>query len=183
MKRIFDFVLSFVLILIALPLAVIVCIILIFTKQYPPILAQERVGKNGKVFKLYKFKTMNKDAEKNGPQITKSFEDPRITRFGLILRKTYLDELPQLFNVIKGEMSFVGPRPERPYFHKRFSREIKGWDKRLIVPQGMTGLSQIKNALHPHNPRCKIKYDLEYVGNHDVFLDLKIILKTVFKRR
>ena len=113
------------------------------------------------------------NAEKNGPVFSKK-NDLRCTRVGVFLRNSYLDELPQLINIIKGEITFVGPRPERPYFHNIFCKKYPSWEKRLRVLPGITGWAQVHN-ITSHTPAKKLKYDLEYIQNKSFWLDLKII--------
>ncbi|TSC93064.1 MAG: glycosyl transferase [Candidatus Berkelbacteria bacterium Licking1014_7] len=159
-----------------LPILVLVSILIKITSVGPIFFTSQRVGKNGKVFTFYKFRTMKKDAEKNGPQLVRG-DDPSITKLGKFLRFTYLDELPQLFNILKGEMNFVGPRPEVPYFHRQFSSEVKNWQNRLAVKPGITGWAQIHRATS-FEPEKKLFYDLEYICKKSIWFDSKIILLT-----
>lgn len=142
----------------------------------PAIYTQKRVGRYGKIFTIYKFRTMRKDAEDDGPFICTTYDDERITPFGRFLRKSKLDELPQLINVLRGEMAFVGPRPERPVFHQK-NRVIPNWEKRLLVKPGITGIAQISPMIS-HDPAEKIQADLEYIKNRSLILNAKILLKT-----
>jgi len=137
---------------------------------------QERLGKNGEVFKIYKFRTMVENAESKGSGIYTSKGDPRITKVGHFLRKTSLDELPQLLNVLKGDMSLVGPRPTLEYQVKEYNEYQ--W-QRLKVKPGVTGLAQI-NGRQSLTWKGKIDYDVQYVNNRSFLLDLKIIFKTFF---
>ena len=152
-----------------------------------PIFTQQRVGRNGKLFKMYKFRTMCPDAEqklkdlmerneKDGP-VFKMKNDPRITRVGKFLRKTSIDELPQLFNVLKGEMSIVGPRPERPFFVKQFIAQKPEYDYRHNVKPGITGLAQIAGKYNT-SAYDKMIYDLLYIQDVSVKTDLMIMLQT-----
>ena len=152
-----------------------------------PIFTQQRVGRNGKLFKMYKFRTMCPDAEqklknlmerneKDGP-VFKMKNDPRITRVGKFLRKTSIDELPQLFNVLKGEMSIVGPRPERPFFVKQFIAQKPEYDYRHNVKPGITGLAQIAGKYNT-SAYDKLIYDLLYIQDVSVKTDLMIMLQT-----
>ena len=176
-KRLFDFFFALIgLIVLAIPMAVIALIILIDSPG-GAIFRQERLGKNGKPFVIYKFRTMNIDAEVNGPKWADK-EDARCTRFGASLRKTRLDELPQLWNILKGDMSFVGPRPERQYFYELFDKYIVGFSNRLVVIPGLTGYAQV-NGGYELEPEEKIIYDMEYIEHRSVFLDLKCIAKTI----
>lgn len=166
-------------------LALIVCaipilIIAIKIKQEsegPVFYAQRRVGKNGKIFELYKFRSMYTDAEVRGAQWAAE-KDPRVTPFGRKLRKTRLDEIPQFWNVIKGDMSLIGPRPERPAFHEEFCKRIDGWDQRLLVKPGISGLAQVTGG-YELLPKEKATFDIRYIERRGVRMDLTIIWKTV----
>lgn len=138
---------------------------------------QERIGKDGKPFTMYKFRSMYIDAEAAGPQWADE-EDPRCTAVGQFLRKTRMDELPQLWNVLIGDMSIVGPRPERAYFYDQFETYIHGFHNRLTVQPGLTGWAQV-NGGYDLLPEEKIVYDMEYIANRSVGMDIKCILKTV----
>ena len=120
---------------------------------------------------------MRMDAEKDGEKWAE-VNDPRITKIGAFIRKTRIDELPQLFSVLKGDMSIIGPRPERPSFTAQFSKEIKGFSNRLLVKPGLTGLAQV-NGGYDITPKEKLKYDLQYINNVTFFLEMKILLKTI----
>ena len=141
-KRLFDFFFALIgLIVLAIPMAII-ALIIVFDSPGGAIFKQERLGKGGKPFVIYKFRTMNHDAEVNGPKWADK-EDKRCTRFGAFLRKTRIDELPQLWNILVGDMSFVGPRPERQYFYEQFEKYIVGFSNRLVVTPGLTGYAQV----------------------------------------
>jgi len=142
----------------------------------PVFFLQERVGLGGKVFWIIKFRTMYLNAEDSGPIISTSYQDERITPVGRFLRRTKLDEIPQLINVLKGEMALVGPRPERPYFHEKF-RSIPGWDRRLSVKPGVTGPAQIDNQVG-HDATKKIVVDLRYLSERSLRTDLRILVDT-----
>ncbi|HUV41652.1 MAG TPA: sugar transferase [Sedimentisphaerales bacterium] len=162
------------LILAALPMLVI-SILIRLTSKGPAIYKQQRVGKDGKTFTLYKFRTMVKDAEKIAGFLPATENDPRITKIGKWLRKTRLDELPQLFNILQGKMSLVGPRPENLYRvgkHKAFQ------GLRLVVKPGLTGLAQVNNFYDLH-PKHKIKYDYLYIQRRTLALNIKIMLQTI----
>ncbi len=154
----------------------------------PIFYTQTRVGKNGRLFKVVKFRTMRQDAEAaNGPQWADN-NDPRVTRVGKILRTSRLDEIPQMWCVLKGDMAFVGPRPERPEFIKRLSEEIPYYGVRHMVRPGITGWAQIKYKYGStvEDSREKLQYDLFYIKNHSIGLDLLIMfltIKTVVLRR
>ena len=145
----------------------------------PIFYSQNRIGKNKKVFKVIKFRTMIPDAEKASGAVWSTKDDPRITRIGHLLRRTALAEIPQLLNILKGEMSFVGPRAERPELHEKFSKEIPGFDKRLDVTPGLSGLAQI-NGSYDLDPKEKLVFDLDYSKKMSLFFDIKIIIVSVF---
>ena len=154
--------------------------ILIWVEDRGPIFySQKRIGKNKKVFKVYKFRTMIPDAEKITGAVWSTKDDPRITKIGHLLRKTALDEIPQLLNIIKGEMSFVGPRAERPELHDEFVKTIPEFDERLKVTPGLSGLAQI-NGSYDLDPSEKIKYDIEYIKKMSLLFDIRIIILSVF---
>lgn len=177
-KRIIDISVSFcALCLLWLPM-LIIAIVVKATSEGPAIYTQERLGKNGKVFKIHKFRTMIKDSEVNGAQWSEGDDDPRITPTGRILRKTRLDELPQLWCIFIGSMSFVGPRPERECFYEEFEKYIHGFKHRLLVTPGLTGLAQV-NGGYDLKPEEKIVYDMEYIKTRSFIGDMKIMLKTV----
>lgn len=139
--------------------------------------SQERLGKHGKKFRLYKIRSMHSDAEKDGAKWADQ-NDERVTKIGKFIRNTRIDELPQLINILKGEMSIVGPRPEREIFTIQFEEEIPGFSQRLNVKPGLTGWAQI-NGGYDISPREKLKYDLYYIKNRSLRLDFKILFKTV----
>ena len=154
--------------------------LLIWVEDRGPIFySQNRIGKNKKVFKVIKFRTMIPEAEKTSGAVWSTKDDPRITRIGHLLRRTALDEIPQLLNILKGEMSFVGPRAERPELHEKFSKEIPGFDKRLDVTPGLSGLAQI-NGSYDLDPREKLVFDIDYSKKMSLFFDIKIIIVSVF---
>lgn len=176
-KRAFDIVCSSLgLLILAIPMLIIA---LLITLDSPgsPIFKQERLGLHGKPFMIYKFRSMRLDAEVNGPQWADK-EDKRCTRFGTFLRKSRLDELPQLWNILKGDMSFVGPRPERQYFYEQFEKYIVGFSNRLVVIPGLTGYAQV-NGGYELKPEEKIVYDMAYIEHRSVLMDVKCIIKTV----
>ena len=176
-KRCIDIVASVVAgIVFAVPMLLIALAINIDSRG-PVIFKQERLGRNGKPFILYKFRTMYTDAEKHGPQWAERI-DWRCTRVGRYLRRTRLDELPQLWNILRGDMTIVGPRPERAYFYEQFETYIHGFHNRLVVKPGLTGWAQI-NGGYDLKPEEKIVFDMEYIEKQSLALDLKCILKTV----
>ncbi len=145
----------------------------------PIFYSQKRMGKDGKIFVIRKFRTMIPNAESNTGIIWSSKDDPRITPIGKLLRWTALDELPQLWNIITGDMTLVGPRSERPELHDEFLERIPNFDLRLQVRPGLTGLAQIKGA-YDMAPEKKLSYDLEYIGQMHLLLDIKIITLSIW---
>lgn len=177
-KRFFDIILSLIVCIIVIPIIIITCIFVVLETEGTPIYCQRRLGKNGKKFMLYKIRSMKINAESaSGPKWADK-NDKRVTKVGKFIRKTRIDELPQLFNIIKGDMSIVGPRPERPIFTERFQRDIPDFKDRLMVVPGLTGLAQI-NGGYDITPKSKLKWDLRYIKQRGLWLDFKIILKTV----
>ncbi|MCF1613592.1 sugar transferase [Tetragenococcus koreensis] len=178
-KRIFDFFGSLIGIIILLPLLLIISIIIKINSRGPVFFKQKRLGKNGKVFNIFKFRTMVTDAEKKGDGIfVKNENDNRITSVGKILRSASLDELPQLLNVIKGDMSLIGPRPPLPYHPYEYEEYPSVQKERFKMRPGVTGLAQVKvrNSV-PWDKR--MTFDVEYVNNFSIWLDFKIILLTI----
>lgn len=176
-KRIFDFIFAFIAGIILLVPMLIIALLVRLDSPGPCIFKQERLGLHGKKFMIYKFRSMHKDAEENGPQWAIK-DDSRCTRVGRILRLTRLDELPQLLNILKGDMSFVGPRPERECFYELFETYIPDFRKRLTVQPGLTGWAQI-NGGYDLGPDEKLKYDLEYIEKRNTLFDIACIIKTV----
>lgn len=180
MKRVIDAILSVALFVLFMPIMLIVAIIIKLDSQGPSIYKQERVGEGGENFTVYKFRSMYIDAEQQGA-LWASHNDPRITRVGRFIRMTRIDEWPQLLNVIKGDMSFVGPRPERPEFSEMLEREIPYYDLRYLVKPGITGWAQV---MYPYgssieDAREKLQYDLYYIKNYSLLLDIAIFFKTL----
>ena len=176
-KRAFDIVAAIVVGLVLLLFMPIIAAAIKLDSKGPVLFKQERLGKDGKPFMMYKFRSMHTDAEENGPQWAK-VDDRRVTRVGKFLRKTRIDELPQMWNIIAGDMSFVGPRPEREFFYSEFERDIPNFRDRLAVKPGLTGLAQV-NGGYELDPQSKLDYDIEYMGSRSILLDIKCILKTV----
>jgi lipopolysaccharide/colanic/teichoic acid biosynthesis glycosyltransferase len=162
------------------PAMLIIALIVRRTSIGPAFYRQVRVGLNGQQYHLYKFRTMYIDAEKEGPRWT-SVDDPRITRTGHFLRRTRLDELPQIYNVLLGQMSFIGPRPERPEFVAKLEQEIPYYDLRHLVKPGITGWAQVmyNYGASTEDAREKLQYDLFYIKNQSILLDSIILLKTL----
>lgn len=176
-KRIFDIAVSLLaLVVLILPMSVIALFIYCDIRG-DVLFKQERLGKDGKPFMMYKFRTMYMNAEQDGPRWADKI-DHRCTRVGRVLRKTRLDELPQLWNILKGDMSIVGPRPERAYFYNIFETYIKGFSQRTKVIPGLTGWAQV-NGGYDLKPEEKIIYDMEYITKRSIAMDLKCIFMTV----
>lgn len=177
-KRLFDILFSaLALILLALPMLVI-AIVIKCTSRGTVFYKQDRLGLNGRCIRIIKFRSMHMNAEANGAQWSKGDEDRRIYPFGLCLRKTRLDELPQFWCILKGDLSLVGPRPERECFYKEFETYIHGFSERLKVKPGLTGLAQV-NGGYDLPPEKKILWDVEYIKNRSLWNDFKIIYKTI----
>jgi exopolysaccharide biosynthesis polyprenyl glycosylphosphotransferase len=177
-KRTFDLVLGVLLLVLTLPVTLLVALAVRVTSRGPVLYRQVRVGKDGRAFTMVKFRTMHVGAERGTGPVLARENDPRVTWLGRWLRAARLDELPQLWNVVRGDMSFVGPRPERPEFVGRYEREIFGYAERLKVRPGLTGYAQVNGEYHTSAP-TKLKYDLAYIHSHSLWLDLKILAETV----
>lgn len=176
-KRLMDLMLSLIGLFITLPIILVVSLFIKIESSGPVFFYQERVGYKGRTFQIIKLRSMKIDAEKNGPQWA-SKNDNRVTKIGSFIRKTRIDELPQFINVIKGDMSLIGPRPERPVFTEQFNKEIPGFINRLAVKPGLTGWAQV-NGGYEISPKEKLNYDLEYISKANIWLDIKIVLLTV----
>lgn len=177
LKRIFDILFSIIALICSSPIILITAIAIKLETPGPAFFIQERVGLNGEYFNVIKIRSMGIDAEKNGAQWAQK-NDPRVTKLGSFIRKTRIDELPQFWNILKGEMSLVGPRPERPVFTAQFNNEIPGFIDRLQVKPGLTGWAQI-NGGYDITPSEKLNLDRYYIHNKSFKFDLKIILLTV----
>ena len=178
-KRVFDIIMAIIIGVMTLPVMAVAAIIVRFESPGPIIYSQDRVGENGKEFKVHKFRSMRNDAEKDGAKWAQ-VNDPRVTKFGNFMRKTRIDELPQLINVLKGEMSFIGPRPERMVFIKELEKEIPYYNLRHMVKPGLTGWAQV---MYPYgasveDARRKLEYDLYYIKHHSLYLDMMIMFMT-----
>lgn len=180
-KRLLDVFTASLILLIGLPVWVLFGIMVRLTSPGPAIYRQQRVGQNGEVFTMLKFRTMKVDAEAETGPVWAQENDPRYTPFGRWLRKTRLDEVPQFWNVLKGDMSLVGPRPERPYFVERLARDIPLYNRRHRVKPGITGWAQVKWKYDEslEDVRQKVKYDLFYIENVSLRMDLKILFRTI----
>jgi lipopolysaccharide/colanic/teichoic acid biosynthesis glycosyltransferase len=174
LKRPFDFLLSLMGMVISVPLWILIPASIWLESRRPIFYYQYRVGKRGKVFRVRKFRSMIKDAEKHSGAVWAEENDSRVTRVGKILRATAMDELPQLLSILKGDMSFVGPRPERPELVARFNGEIPNYSLRHLVKPGLTGVAQIFGQ-YDTPPKHKLKYDLLYVKKQNFWLDLKLM--------
>jgi len=180
LKRAFDVLASASALIVFLPVMGVVALAVRLGSPGPIFYRQTRVGRGGKHFDVIKFRTMIQNAEKGGAPVLATENDPRVTRVGRFLRRTALDEIPQFWNVLKGDMSLVGPRPERPEFVAEFSEEFPAYPLRHIVRPGMTGLAQIYGR-YDLPAEHKLRYDLAYINSGTVFLDMRIMLKTVRK--
>jgi sugar transferase (PEP-CTERM system associated) len=180
-KRTFDIVCSLALIVLGLPLMALAALAIVWESGFPVLYRQERVGRNNRTFHVIKFRSMRVDAEKDGRPRWASANDSRVTRVGAIIRKLRIDELPQLFSVLKGDMSLVGPRPERPFFVEQLTAEIPFYAVRHSLKPGLTGWAQVRYAYGACKEDAvrKLQYDLYYVKNHSLVLDLKILFSTV----
>jgi sugar transferase (PEP-CTERM system associated) len=180
-KRLFDIVCASILILLSLPIMAVTAVAIVAENGFPILYRQERVGLNGRLFNVIKFRSMRRDAEKDGKPIWATAQDDRATKVGKIIRKLRIDELPQLFSVLKGDMSLVGPRPERPFFVDQLTKEIPFYAVRHSVKPGVTGWAQVRYhyGATVEDSAEKLQYDLYYVKNHSLFLDLLVLFDTV----
>lgn len=180
LKRAFDVMLSISLLTLTAPVTLLAALIVRLESPGPVIYKQDRVGLHEKEFPVYKFRSMRQDAEKNGA-VWAAKDDPRVTRFGKIMRKTRIDELPQLWNVLKGDMSFIGPRPERMTFVKELKKTIPYYGMRHTVKPGLTGWAQVSYpyGASEEDARRKLEYDLYYIKNLSILMDIRILFKTV----
>jgi len=181
-KRLMDVLISIFLIVITSPIVFITSLAIKFESKGPIFYKQDRSGLDGKVFNIIKFRSMRADAEKVSGPVWSTKDDPRITKVGKFIRKARIDELPQMVNVLKGEMSLVGPRPERPFFVEKLSQEIPFYKRRLKVRPGVTGWAQVKHKYDENveDVKEKLRYDLFYIENMSLSNDLKILFRTVF---
>lgn len=177
LKRLLDIIFCLMSLCIAIPLIVLFAIAIKVESKGSCSYSQERVGRNGRCFTIYKLRSMYIDAEANGAKWAEK-NDSRITRIGRFMRKTKIDELPQILNILKGDMGIVGPRPERPIFVEKFKMKIPRYEERHKVKCGLTGYAQVHGG-YELSPEEKLKKDLYYIENRSIFMDLKLILRTV----
>lgn len=176
-KRALDFTVSLVLLIVLAPFLLASMLAIRLSSPGPALFRQERVGKDGRLFEIIKLRTMVIDAERDGPRLCEGKADPRLTPVGRFLRKTHLDEVPQLINVLRGEMSLVGPRPERPCFVEQFQGELPRYSHRHRIHPGITGLAQV-NGFYHSSAREKLRYDLMYLYHHSLWMDVCILYRT-----
>jgi exopolysaccharide biosynthesis polyprenyl glycosylphosphotransferase len=177
-KNMFDYLVSLLTLILLSPFFLLIAILIRITSKGSIFYRQKRIGMDGRKFEIIKFRTMKQDAEKETGPVWATTKDPRVTPIGLILRRTSLDELPQLINVIKGDMSLVGPRPERPYFVEKFQVQIPKYAERHRVRSGITGWAQI-NGLRGQSPiEERTRYDVYYIENWSLWFDIKILILT-----
>ncbi|HEY7752019.1 MAG TPA: sugar transferase, partial [Ignavibacteriaceae bacterium] len=182
LKRIMDIVISFLILILSVPITILAATAIKIDSSGPIFFRQERIGMTGKKFKIIKFRSMFKDAEKYTGPVWSQKGDPRVTRIGRFLRRFRIDEIPQMINVLKGEMSLVGPRPERPVFVEKLSQEIPYYPRRLKVRPGITGWAQVKHKYDENieDVKIKLRYDLFYIENMSLRMDFKILTRTIF---
>lgn len=180
-KRTVDIIGSLIAFIVLAPLSLAVALFIKIVSKGPVFFKQTRLGQYGRPFEVYKFRTMKVDAEKHTGPVWAKLNDNRLIPGGSFLRKAHIDEIPQFINVLKGDMSIIGPRPERPYFVAQLKNRVRGYEKRLLIKPGITGLAQVR-----HRPdetiddvRIKIKYDLFYLKKKSIFVDLYIIFQTL----
>ena len=179
-RRTADIALSLAMLVLTLPLMLAAALAIACESRGPVLYRQERVGLHGRVFTLLKFRSMRRDAEARGP-VWAAQRDPRVTRVGAFIRLTRIDELPQLFNVLRGEMSLIGPRPERPHFVAQLEQALPFYRDRLLAKPGLTGWAQVNYpyGASVEDAHAKLSYDLYYIKNRSPLLDLMILLATV----
>jgi sugar transferase (PEP-CTERM system associated) len=180
-KRISDIAFSTTLLILALPVMLVTTLAIAMESGFPVLYRQERVGLNGRLFNVIKFRSMRSDAESDGKPVWAKAADDRATKVGRFIRKLRIDELPQLLNVLKGDMSLVGPRPERPFFVDQLTREIPFYAVRHSIKPGVTGWAQVcyHYGATVEDAAEKLQYDLYYVKNHSLFLDVVILFETI----
>ena len=179
-KRCLDIFAAIIGLILLSPLFLFVVILIKLDSKGTVFYSQERVGKKGRIFRIHKFRTMVQDAERKTGAVWAGKDDPRITAVGRVLRKSKIDELPQLANIIKGEMSLVGPRPERPCFVQRFAEIMPGYERRHDVIPGITGLAQLRNGYDstPNDLYWKLRYDVTYIKKMGMAIDIRLLTET-----
>ena len=180
-KRVLDILASFAGVVLSLPLAILAAVAVKLTSRGPIFFTQERVGQDGEVFKLMKFRTMRQDAEKESGPVWAKKNDDRVTFVGRFLRITRIDEIPQFLNILMGHMSFVGPRPERPHFVEQLTKQLPFYPLRHTVKPGLTGWAQVCHSYGAsfEDATEKLRYDLYYIKNVSLMFDLSIMLRTI----
>lgn len=178
LKRALDILISTLALVLLLPFMLLICLLVKISSPGPIIYKQKRCGLNGKIFFIYKFRTMPQGVEKSSGPVWGNEADHRSTKIGLYLRILHLDELPQLINVLRGEMSLVGPRPERPYFINQFRQDIPNYELRHMVKPGITGWAQISGYRGNTSITKRTEYDFYYIDNWSLLFDIKILFKT-----
>ncbi len=179
----FDRIFGLMLLVFFAPVIAVCAVLVKLTSKGPAFYAQERVGQGGKIFKIIKLRSMRIDAETRSGPVWAEDDDPRVTCVGCVLRKMHLDELPQLINVLRGEMSLVGPRPERPHFVEQLTKQLRGYEQRLSVKPGITGLAQVRARPDQtlRDVRRKIKLDAMYIRNMCWLVDFVVMVRTLRK--
>jgi exopolysaccharide biosynthesis polyprenyl glycosylphosphotransferase len=177
-RRAWDVMFSLAALGVTAPFCLLAALAIKLTSPGPVLFRQERVGRGGARFWMLKFRTMVLDAERDGPALCTGYDDTRLTPVGRLLRKTRLDEIPQFVNVIRGEMSVIGPRPERPVYVTQFENQVPGYQERHRIRPGITGLAQVNGSYHS-NAREKLRYDLFYLYHRSPWLDSRILLRTI----
>ena len=180
-KRTMDIIGAIIAIIIFSPVMLVTAILVKTTSKGPLIYKQERVGLHNQIFQMYKFRSMEVQSPKAERKAWTVRNDPRVTKVGKIIRRTSIDELPQLFNILKGDMSLVGPRPERPFFVEKFREEIPRYMVKHQVRPGLTGWAQVNGYRGDTSIKKRIEYDLYYIENWTLGLDIKILFLTFFK--
>jgi len=178
-KRAFDVSFALLALTVMAPVLAVIALAIRLTSPGPALFVQSRVGRKGKIFRMYKFRTMRRSPETESDRLWTAANDPRCTRFGAFLRRSSLDELPQFFNVLRGDMSVVGPRPERPFFCVKFTHEIRRYSDRLRLQAGITGWAQVHGYRGDTSMRRRVACDLYYLRHWSFLLDLRIIFRTL----
>ncbi len=176
-SRILDIILSIIGLIISIPIIIVFGLLIKKEDDGPIFYKQDRLGKDGKIIFIYKLRSMKINSEKNDSLWTEK-NDPRVTNIGKFIRKSRIDEIPQFFNILKGDMSMIGPRPERPNLTMEFNERIPGFINRLVIKPGLTGYAQV-NGGYDISVEDKIKKDLYYIKHRNLFLDISILLKTI----